>query len=131
AAVSHDLRTPLASIRAMIEALNDGVVTDPDTVSRYLNTIQNETYHLTPLIDDLFELSQIDAGALKLHFEPTSLADLVSDALQSMTPQAERKNVRLQGEVEAIPLRVPFDAQRMQRFLYNLKKNAIRHPPAD
>src|SRR4051794_2494407 len=107
AAVSHDLRTPLASIRAMIEALNDGVVTDPDTVSRYLNTIQNETYHLTTLIDDLFELSQIDAGALKLHFEPTSIADLVSDALESMSPQAERKGVHLQGQVEGTPPRVP------------------------
>src|SRR5437016_70523 len=93
AAVSHDLRTPLASVRAMVEALNDGVVSDPDTVTRYLETIQNETRHLTSLIDDLFELSQIDAGVLRLHFEPTSLEDLVSDALQSMAAQAERKNV--------------------------------------
>jgi signal transduction histidine kinase len=131
AAVSHDLRTPLASIRAMIEALNDGVVTDPETVSRYLHTVQNETHHLTALIDDLFELSQIDAGALKLHVEPTSLADLVSDALESMAPQAERKNVHLQGQVEGVPPRVPLDAPRMQRVLYNLITNAIRHTPAD
>ena len=131
AAVSHDLRTPLASVRAMIEALNDGVVTDPETVSRYLHTIQNETHHLTALIDDLFELSQIDAGALKLHFEPTSLADLVSDALESMAPQAQRKNVHLQGHVEGVPPRVPLDAPRMQRVLYNLITNAIRHTPAD
>ncbi len=131
AAVSHDLRTPLASVRAMVEALNDGVVTDPDTVSRYLHTIQTETQHLTALIDDLFELSQIDAGALRLHLEPTSLEDLVSDALESMRAQADRKNVRLQGNVEGAPPRVPLDAPRMQRVLYNLIQNAIRHTPAD
>src|SRR5258708_196472 len=83
-----DLLTPLASVRAMVEALNGGVVTGPDTVSRYLHTIQTETQHLTALIDDLFELSQIDAGALRLHLEPTSLEDLVSDALESMRAQA-------------------------------------------
>jgi signal transduction histidine kinase len=131
AAVSHDLRTPLASIRAMIEALNDGVVSDTETISHYLHTIQNETHHLTTLIDDLFELSQIDAGVLKLHFEPTSLADLLSDALESMAPQAERMKVRLHGQVEGTPPRVPLDAARMQRVLYNLIQNAIRHTPAD
>jgi signal transduction histidine kinase len=131
AAVSHDLRTPLASMRAMVEALNDGVVTDPDTVSRYLHTIQTETQHLTALIDDLFELSQIDAGALRLHLEPTSLEDLVSDALESMRAQAEQKNVHLQEQVEGVPPRVPLDAPRMQRVLYNLIQNAIRHTPAD
>jgi signal transduction histidine kinase len=131
AAVSHDLRTPLAGIRAMIEALNDGVVTDTETVSRYLHTIQSEAHHLTALIDDLFELSQIDAGALKLHLEPTSLADLVSDTLASMSAQAERKHVHLQGQIEGAPGRVPLDAPRMQRVLYNLIQNAIRHTPTD
>jgi signal transduction histidine kinase len=131
AAVSHDLRTPLASMRAMVEALNDGVVTDPQTVSRYLHTIQSETQHLTSLIDDLFELSQIDAGALRLHLEPTSIEDLVSDALESMRAQADKKNVHLQGHVEGAPPRVPLDATRMQRVLYNLIQNAIRHTPND
>jgi signal transduction histidine kinase len=131
AAVSHDLRTPLASMRAMVEALNDGVVSDSPTVSRYLHTIQSETKHLTTLIDDLFELSQIDAGALKLHLEPTSLADLVSDTLESMSAQAKEKNVRLQGQVEGAPPTIPMDAPRMQRVLFNLIQNAIRHTPAD
>ena len=131
AAVSHDLRTPLASIRTMIEALNDGVVSDPETISRYLHTVQNETHHLTTLIDDLFELSQIDAGALKLHLEPTSLADLVSDALEAMAAQAHKKNVHLQGQVEGTPHRLPLDAARMQRVLDNLIQNAIRHTPSD
>ncbi len=131
AAVSHDLRTPLASMRAMVEALNDGVVTDSETISRYLTTIQHETKHLSTLIDDLFELSQIDAGVLKLQVELTAVEDLVSDALESMAPQAQKKNVQLQGQVEGNPPRVPLDAPRMQRVLYNLIQNAIRHTPAD
>lgn len=131
AAVSHDLRTPLASMRAMIEALNDGVVSDPETVSRYLRTIQAETQHLTNLIEDLFELSQIDSGALRLHLEPTSLEDLVSDALESMSAQAETKKIHLEGRVEGVPMRLPLDAPRMQRVLYNLIQNAIRHTPRD
>lgn len=131
AAVSHDLRTPLASVRAMVEALNDGVVSDLPTVTRYLHTIQGETRHLTMLIDDLFELSQIDAGVLKLHMEIASLADLVSDTLESMAPQAQQKGVHLQGGVEGVPKRIPLDAPRMQRVIYNLVQNAIRHTPAD
>src|SRR5688500_7541149 len=131
AAVSHDLRTPLASMRAMVEALNDGVVSDSDTIARYLSNIQNETKHLSTLIDDLFELSQIDAGVLKLHLEPTSIEDLVSDTLESMTAQAEKKKIRLHGHVEGATVRVPLDAPRMQRVLYNLIQNAIRHTPAD
>ncbi len=131
AAVSHDLRTPLASMRAMVEALNDGVVSDTETITRYLSNIQNETKHLSTLIDDLFELSQIDAGVLKLHLEPTSIEDLVSDTLESMTAQAEKKKIRLHGQVEGTPVRVPLDAPRMQRVLYNLIQNAIRHTPAD
>lgn len=131
AAVSHDLRTPLASVRAMVEALNDGVVSDPETVSRYLRTIQNESLHLTTLIDDLFELSQIDAGALKLHIEPTSMADLLSDALASMTPQAEKKHIQIESHIQGELPRVPVDAPRMQRVLYNLIQNAIRYTPDD
>ena len=131
ASVSHDLRTPLASMRAMVEALNDGIVSEPETVSRYLRTIQNETLHLTTLIDDLFELSQIDAGALQLHVEPASLSDLLSDALESMSAQAERKQIQIESHIEGDLPRVPLDAPRMQRVLYNLIQNAIRHTPTD
>src|SRR5262249_29884909 len=85
AAVSHDRRTPLASIRAVVEALNDRVVTDQDTVDRYLSTIGGEVERLAQLIDDLFELSQIDAGQLRLQVEDGSLHDLISDTLRSLS----------------------------------------------
>src|SRR5438309_1414934 len=77
-AVSHDLRTPLATTRAMVEALADKVVTEPADVQRYLELILKETQHLGRLIDDLFELSQIDSGALRLRWQAIDLSLLVS-----------------------------------------------------
>lgn len=129
AAVSHDLRTPLASIQAMIEALCDGVVADPETVARYHQTIRAETERLNALIGDLFELSRIESGALRLDREPTSLHDLISDTLRSIAARAEQRGVILGGNVpEDLPF-VPVDAARIQRVLVNLVENALRHTP--
>jgi signal transduction histidine kinase len=130
AAVSHDLRTPLASIRAMVEALSDRVVTDPATVDRYLSTIGGEVERLAQLIDDLFELSQIDAGQLRLQLEDGSLHDLISDTLRSLSAQAERRQVRLVGRVAADLPPVRLDPARAQRVLDNLVGNALRHTAA-
>ncbi len=128
--VSHDLRTPLAGLRAMAEALEDGVVEDPQTVARYHRQIQTETDRLTGLVDDLFELSRIHAGSLQLSLEQVALADLVSDALASADPVARAKGVRLQGRApEGLPVRV--DAPELGRALRNLLANAIRHTPSD
>ncbi|MYB50052.1 MAG: HAMP domain-containing protein [Dehalococcoidia bacterium] len=130
-AVSHDLRTPLASIRAMIESINDGVVTDEDTKARYLATIQSEVENLSGLIGDLFELSQIDAGILALHIESSSIQDLISDTLESMAAQANNRRLRLEGEVAEDISPVSMDSQRVQRVLYNLVQNSIRYTPPD
>jgi signal transduction histidine kinase len=130
-AVSHDLRTPLASIRAMIESINDGVVSDEETTKRYLKTIQSEVENLSRLISDLFELSQIDAGILALHVESSSIQDLISDTLESMAAQAAERRLRLEGQVDEDISPVSMDSQRVQRVLYNLVQNAIRHTPTD
>ncbi len=131
AAISHDLRTPLASIRAMVEAINDGVVADAETVGRYMRTIQGEAKYLGSLIDDLFELSRLEAGALTLHVEPDSLHDLISDAIEALNAQATAKGLRLRGRVDPGLPPVLMDAARMERVLYNLIQNAIRHTPSD
>ena len=130
-AVSHDLRTPLASIRVMVDSINDGVVTDLETVKRYLKTTQSEVEKLSRLINDLFEVSQLDSGVLELHVERASLQDLLSDTLESMKPQAVAHGVRLDGSVEGELPPVIMDAPRVQRALYNLVQNAIRHTPQD
>jgi signal transduction histidine kinase len=90
--VSHDLRTPLAGIRAIAEALEDGVVEDPATVSRYLVTMHLEVERLAGLVDDLFELSLIQSGALRLDLQRVCFGDVVSDALAAVAPLAEAKN---------------------------------------
>jgi signal transduction histidine kinase len=131
AAVSHDLRTPLASLRAAAEALSDGVVSDPPTVSRYLTSIQAEAERLGGLIDDLFELSLIDAGNLRLDLEPTYLADLVSDTVESMSHQARLKRIKISGRAPADLAPVLADPLKIQRVILNLVQNAIRHTPGE
>ena len=130
-AVSHDLRTPLSSIRVMIESMYDGVVSDPETVRRYLATTLSETERLSRLVDDLFELSQITSGTLELHLEATLMQDLISDTLESMSAQAVSHRLRLHGSVDDELSPVTMDAQRVQRVIYNLVQNAIRHTPPD
>ena len=129
--VSHDLRTPLAGIRAMGEALEDGIVDDPETVSRYHRTIRIETERLARLVDDLFELSRIHAGALRLQMERVSLGDLVSDALAAEDPLARSKGVRLEGGVAGPSPELHVSPPEFQRVLRNLIANAIRHTPSD
>lgn len=131
AAVSHDLRTPLASLRAMIEAINDGVVTDETTTQRYLKNAQLQAENLSLLVDDLFELSQLDAGVMQWRVEPSSLRDLISDTLETMHVHAAEKNIKLSGWVDPNVDPVLMNSHKMQRVLYNLIQNAIRHTPTD
>ena len=131
AAVSHDLRTPLASTRALIEAVADGVASDPAAEARYLDSAKGEIAHLSQLVEDLFELARIDAGVLQLNLEGASLHDLISDTLASFQPQAERQRVRLVGEIsEAVDL-VLINPPKLQRVFHNLISNALHHTPAD
>lgn len=130
AAVSHDLRTPLTSLRAMIEAINDGVVADEAEVKRYLANAQSEIQNLSRLVEDLFELTQLDASALTWTKEPGSLRDLISDTLESMQAYAAESKVALSGWVDPKVDPVPMNSLKMQRVLYNLVQNAIRHTPS-
>lgn len=130
AAVSHDLRTPLAAIRVLIEAVADGIATEPETEQRYLQAVQREVTHLSQLVDDLFELAQIDAGVLRLNLQRGSLHDLISDTLASLQPQAERQGIHLLGEIDSGVDPVLMSPPKLQRVLYNLIANALRHTPA-
>ena len=126
----HDLRTPLASIQAIVEALADGMVDDPQTVDRYLHTAQREIRSLSLLIDDLFELAQLEAGGLRLELQPNSLSDLISDTIESFSELASRQSVTLEGSVQPGVDPVRMDAQQIGRVLSNLLGNAVRHTPA-
>lgn len=131
AAVSHDLRTPLASMRAAVEALLDGLVTEPVEVRRYLESVQGEVVHLAELVTDLFELSQIDAGVLRLNLEASPLGDLVWSAIEGVGALADERGVHLYGEVPADLPPALIDGARVGRVLRNLLQNALRHTPSD
>ena len=127
--VSHDLRTPLAGIRAMSEALEDGVVDDAETVNRYHRTIRQEADRLAGLVDDLFELSRIHAGALALVPERVPLVDVVGDAVAGASVAAAAKGVVLEGRADEPSPLVELSTPEMARVVRNLLDNAIRHTP--
>jgi signal transduction histidine kinase len=125
--VSHDLRTPLAGLRAMTEALEDGLADDP---ARYHAQMRAEVDRMVRMVDDLFELSRIHAGVLRLSPQPVALVDVVSEALAGADSVARARGVRLGGQVEEDIL-VTADPAGLSRVVSNLLMNAIRHTPAD
>jgi signal transduction histidine kinase len=127
--IGHDLQTPLASISAIIEALADGMVEDPATEMRYLQTAKKNIAALSHLIDDLFQMAQIDAGGLRLNFSSVTMSDLISDILVSFSQRAEKEGVIIRGSVDPDLEMVQMDIQRISRVLNNLVDNAIRHSP--
>ncbi len=131
AAISHDLRTPLSSIRVMVEALSDGVVTDQVTTSRYLTTMTSDIERLSVLIDDLFELARIESGALQLRLEQTAIDEVVAAAVAGALPSAELAKVAVMFEPGTTATKLFADPQRLTRVLANLLQNAIRHTPPD
>jgi len=128
--VSHDLRTPLAGIRAISEALEDGIAEDPVTFTRYLHTLRDQADELATLVDDLFELSRVQVGQLLQPFELVSVHDLVSDVLAGIAPVADAKGVRVEGRVEGPPLEVEGSHLALLRALRNIVENAVRHTPS-
>ena len=123
---SHDLRTPLASIQAMIEALEDGLADPAD----YLPTLRDQVRALSRLVDDLFELARIDSGALSFELEETRVASVVESALRLARPEASNRNVELLAYLDSrATARVEPD--KIQRVLSNLLTNALRHTPSD
>lgn len=124
--VSHDLRGPLASIRAMSEALEDGMVGEPD---RYHRQIRLEVDRMVRMVDDLSQLAGIHAGNLKLKLDEVTLSDIVSDAIASAKPVAHARGVDLAGSVGE-GIQVVADPAALSKVFGNLLMNAIRHTPA-
>jgi signal transduction histidine kinase len=123
---SHDLRTPLASMQAMVEALEDGLG-DPE---RYLPALREQVRALSALVEDLFELSRIDAGQLVLELRDTPLAVLVESCVRALEPEAEARRVRLSARIEE-PASARCAPEKVERVILNLMTNALRHTPTD
>src|SRR5690349_877138 len=128
--VSHDLRTPLAGLRAMAEALEDGVVSDRATTRQYFRRIRSESDRMAELVDDLFEMSRINAGALRLSMSTVPLSEVVSDALASAEPVARARGIRLVATEPGWPT-VSGSEPELTRIVANLLRNALRFTPYD
>ncbi len=128
--VSHDLRTPLAGLRAMAEALEDGVVADPATTAEYHHRIRIETDRMSALVDDLFELSRINAGALRLNPATVPLGDVVSDAIAATAPLAAGRGIRIVAAESGWPT-VTASEPELSRVVANLLINSVRYTPPD
>jgi signal transduction histidine kinase len=126
AAASHDLRTPIASITAMLEAIEDGLA----DVSEYLTPLQEQARRLAALVEDLFELARIDAGALAYELQVVELAPLVESCLRGFEAEARAQGVRLEHHIEAAPS-AQCAPEQVERVLLNLLTNALRHTPSD
>ncbi len=129
-AVSHDLRTPITSLRLLAEAVGDDIV-DAHTRRRYLDTMTTHIHALGALIDDLFELSRLEAGDIEWSVERVALDELIGETVAAMRVQAEAKRVSVVADVarDLAPARA--NPEKVQRVLFNLIQNAIRHTPAD
>jgi signal transduction histidine kinase len=128
-AVSHDLRTPLAGLRAMVESIQDGVVSDAPTLRRYMVEMKRSVESLVELVDDLFELVQLDAASIDLESRRAALSDVVNSAASACRAQAFERGLIVEtqlGDAAGTPC-----SPRLTRVLQNLLQNAIRHTPAD
>jgi signal transduction histidine kinase len=127
--VSHDLRTPLASLRAMVEAIDEQIVDDPASMRRYASEMRRSVVQLVAMVDDLFELAQLDAGAIEAETSRARLDEIVRSAVSTVELQAEEKGLTLVTDMHDAS-----DATcspRVARVLQNLLANAVRHTPAD
>ncbi|HSP04174.1 MAG TPA: HAMP domain-containing sensor histidine kinase [Acidimicrobiales bacterium] len=127
--VSHDLRSPIGSVRAMAEALEDGLVAEPADVASYHRAIVQEVQRLAALVDDLFELSRIEAGAPPLDVPFVPLHELVADVIEAARVRADAQGVALHAEVHDLGPELVVAAD-VRRAIDNVVDNAIRHTPA-
>ena len=126
AAVGHDLRTPLSSLRAALEAIQDGVVDDTD---RYLSSMERDVAALSSLVEDVFLLARLDSGAFEVEIVDLDITDVADEAIEALSPLAEARgvSVSLSAQSHVIAKASP---QPLSRVLRNLLDNAIRHAPS-
>jgi two-component system phosphate regulon sensor histidine kinase PhoR len=128
--ISHEFRTPLAGIKAMVETLRDGAVSDHDIAVDFLNRIDSEVDRLTQLVAELTELSRIETGKAELKLEPVDINDLAEEVTAQLKPQVERQRLSLVEELAADLPRVPADRARVRQVIVNLLHNAIKFTDA-
>jgi signal transduction histidine kinase len=130
AAVSHDLRTPITTLQLIAQGLEDGIF-EPERVREQLQLMSTHVRALGALIDDLFELSRLEAGDVQWSMGQVRLDHLVQETIDAMRPQAEAGGVAVRAELDQRLASARGNPEQLQRVLFNLIQNAIRHTPAD
>ncbi len=130
AAVSHDLRTPITSLQVLAEAIGDDIVAGEQRRA-YVDRMRIHIGALSALIDDLFELSRLEAGDITWSLHRVAVDELVIETIEAMRVQAEAKGVRVSASVPPDLEAAQANPEKLQRVLFNLIQNAIRHTPAD
>jgi len=125
---SHELRTPLTSIRGFVEALEDGAIEEPATAHRFLGKIRTHADRMAVLVEDLLELSRLEAGERVPDLEETLPVDVAEEVVASFAGAATRKDIRLRFTDRGAPL-VRTDSERLRRLLENLVDNAVKYTP--
>ncbi|MBD0349184.1 MAG: HAMP domain-containing histidine kinase [Thermoleophilia bacterium] len=123
---SHDLRTPLANMQAILEAVDDGLA----SFEEYLPALHDQVRTLSALIDDLFELARIDSGALTLQLREAELSAIVDSCLRGLQAEAHARHVALEASVDPSAA-ARCEPEKIERVLFNLLTNALRHTPGD
>ena len=114
----------------MVDALEDGVVSEPVEMKRYLVTIRRDVDRLNRMIDDLFELAQIDAGAMRLRRESVTVHEIVSEVVDAMRARAARDNIEIDLSIIDVLPAAMLDGDRLERAISNLLRNALEHTPS-
>ncbi len=130
AAVSHDLRTPLTSLRLLADAIEDDLV-DPETRQRYFGQMSVHIASLSALVEDLFELSRLEAGDIQWSMQQVAVDELIEETVEAMRPHAEKSMVMVIADLTGDVAAARANPEKLQRVLFNLIQNAIRHTPAD
>jgi signal transduction histidine kinase len=130
AAVSHDLRTPITSLQLIAEAIDDEIL-EPEARREYIKRMSTHVRSLSALIDDLFELTRLETQEIRWSFEQVELGALVEETIEAMRPAADASSVAVRAELPATAAIARANPEQLQRVLFNLVQNAIRHTPAD
>ncbi|MBP9502369.1 MAG: HAMP domain-containing protein [Candidatus Promineofilum sp.] len=128
--LSHELRSPLASLRAVVETLEDGAINDPPAAERFLRQAENEVNTMTQMVEELTELSQIESGQIRLRLAPTTVVDLIDGPVERLRPQAEANGLALAVDLPPDLPRVLVDGERVRQVVANLLHNAIKFTPS-
>jgi signal transduction histidine kinase len=128
--ISHDLRTPLGRVRAIVEALNDGLVYKSAEVASYHAQLSDEIERLTTLVNDLFELNRISAGALELELECVDIGELVTELAGSFAVVADSRSITLNATDLSLDAAADVSPRHLERALSNLLDNALRYTHA-